>query len=150
MMRTMLAAAALATGLAGAAYAQQVSLKAEDVIGARQAGFDLMAGTLIGMKAAIDSGQDVKGLVDASKGLASWGHNIPAMFPDGTQQGRNTKARPEVWSDRAGFEKAAANLVSNAERLANLAEANDKSGFATQYQQLTQACGACHRSYRAR
>lgn len=149
------AAAALGTGLAGVAYAQQgggggVSLKPDDVIAARQAAFDLMAGTLIGMKAAVDGNQDVKQLVDPAKGIASWGRSIPNMFPDGTQQGHNTKARPEVWSDRANFEKAAANLVAAADRLSQLAEANDKSGFATQYQAMTQACGACHRSYRAR
>lgn len=134
------------TGAAGPA----VPLSAETIIAARQGGYDLQAGVVAGMKTVIDAGGDVKGLVDGAKGLSSWGHVIPTMFPDGTQSGHNTKARPEIWSDRAGFEKAAVNFWTAADKLATLADANDKAGFATQYTATTQACGACHRSYRVR
>ena len=34
--------------------------------------------------------------------------------------------------------------------LATLADANDKPGFAAQYTLTTQACGACHKNYRAK
>ena len=149
-MHKLLLLATVGVVASGLAFAQSATIPSDQVIAARQAGFDLMAGNLIGMKAAVDSNQDVKQLVDSAKALASWGRSIPAMFPDGTQTGHNTKARPEIWSDRAGFEKAAATLVAAADRLSQLAEANDKPGFATQYGVMTQACGACHRSYRAR
>ena len=72
------------------------------------------------------------------------------MFPDGTQTGRNTKAKAEIWSDRAGFEKAAANFYQAAEKLETLAEADDKAGFAEQFKVTAGACGACHRAYRER
>ena len=150
MKKPVLLALALALGTSSLAYSQSATMKPDDIIAARQAGYDLMAGTLIGMKAAMDAGQDVKPLVDSSKAIASWGRAIPALFPDGTQTGHNTKARPEIWSDRAGFDKASASLVAAADKLSQLAEANDKAGFATQYAALTQTCGACHRSYRAR
>lgn len=129
--------------------AAPVGIEAQKVMQARKAGFNLMAGSLIGMKQAVDSGSDVKPLVDAVKALASWGHVIPVMFPPGTNM-EGTKARPEVWGDRPGFEKAAANFVAEAQKLADMAEANDKSGFGRQYTATTQACGACHRSYRVR
>ena len=153
-MRSLFAmcGALLVTGAAGLAWAQgaAVSVPADTIIAARQAGFDLQAGNVGGMKAAIDAGTDVKGLRDAAKGLSAWGHVIPSMFPDGTQAGHDTHALPAVWTDRAGFEKAAENFWTQADKLAVLAEANDKAGFAAQYTATTQACGACHRNFRAR
>ncbi len=160
-MRKTLAVRLAAVGLLvlsglGWAYAQTapagaaVPLPPDTIIAVRQAGYDLQAGVAAGMKAVIDAGGDIKGLADGAKGLSAWGHVIPAMFPDGTQTGHNTKARPEIWSDRAGFEKAAETFWTAADRLATLAEANDKAGFAAQYTTTTQACGACHRAYRVR
>ena len=149
--RAGLFAALLVLGAAGAmAQGAAVSVPADTIIGARQAGFDLQAGNVTGMKAAIDAGTDVKGFRDAAKALSNWGHTIPLMFPDGTQTGHDTHALPAVWSDRAGFEKAAENFWTQADKLATLAEANDKAGFAAQYTATTQACGACHRNYRQR
>ena len=141
----------LAFGAAGAlAQGTAVSLPADTIIAARQAGFDLQAGNVGGMKAAIDGGGDVKGFRDAAKALSNWGRTIPSLFPDGTQTGHDTHALPAVWSDRAGFEKAAENFWTQADKLAVLAEANDKPGFAAQYAATTQACGACHRNFRQR
>ena len=144
--------ALLVLGGAGFAMAQGASVQvpADTIIAARQAAFDLQAGNAGAMKAAIDGGGDVKRLTDAAKALSNWGHVIPGMFPDGTQAGHDTHALPAVWSDRAGFEKAAENFWTQADKLAVLAEANDKAGFATQYTATTQACGACHRNYRQR
>jgi len=155
-MRKTLLVGLAAMGLSGLATAQTVpagadlSFPADTLIAARQAGYDLQAGVAASMKTVIEAGGDVKGLVDGAKGLSSWGHVIPALFPDGTQSGHNTKARPEVWSDRAGFQKAAQTFWMEADKLAILADANDKAGFAAQYTATTQACGACHRAYRVR
>ena len=143
-----LAVATLVIGMARAA--DQTPISTDQVIAARQAGFDLQAGVLAAMKATVDSGGSVKPLTDGAKGLSSWGHIIPTMFPDGTQTGRNTRAKAEIWSDRAGFEKAAANFYQAAEKLETLAEADDKAGFADQFKVTAGACGACHRAYRER
>ena len=149
-MRAMvLGGLVLAIGLAGMARAaDDTAIKPDDVIAARQAGFDLQGGVAAAMKATVDAGTSVKPLTDGAKGLSSWGHIIPTMFPDGTQTGRNTKAKPEVWTDRAGFEKAAANFYAEAEKLVRFAEADDKAGFADQFKATAGACGACHRAYR--
>lgn len=139
-------------GGTGPASAQgaAVSVPADTIIAARKAAFDLQAGAVTGMKADIDAGNDVKGFKDAAGALSAWGHSIPAMFPDGTQAGDETHALPAVWSDRAGFQKAAETFWTQADKLAVLADANDKPGFAAQYTLTTQACGACHRNYRAK
>ena len=151
-MRAMvMGGVALAIGVVGLARAADTTpIKSDDVIAMRQAGFDLQAGVLAAMKATVEGGGSVKPLTDGAKGLSSWGHMIPSMFPDGTQTGRNTKAKAEIWTDHAGFEKVAANFYEQSEKLAKLAEADDKAGFAAQFKETAGACGACHRQFRER
>lgn len=134
----------------GPVWAAEVSLKSDDVIAGRQAAFDLQQGVSDAMKAAIAADGPVKPLTGGAKAIAAWGRVIPSQFPDGTQSGHDTKAKSEIWSDPAGFAKAAANLVSAADKLAILADADDKPGFAAQYADMAKTCGACHRAYRNR
>ena len=140
----------LAAAWIGSAGAEAVDLKPDDVIASRQAGFDLQAGVMAAMKAGVDSGSDVKQFEDGAKGLASWGKVIPAMFPDGTQTGHDTKAKAAVWSDQADFAKAAANFDAAAEKLQTIAASDDKDAFAAQFKATGAACGACHRQFRER
>lgn len=133
-----------------AAAQSGVGLASESVIAARQAGMDLTAANMAAMKSAVEGKADVTSYADTADAITAWGRAYPAMFPEGTQTGHGTKAKPEVWSDQAGFEKAAANLVAAAEKLKPFAASGDKAGFATQFAALGQTCGACHRTYRNR
>jgi len=125
------------------------SLQPDNIIAVRQALMDLQQGNANAMKTAVDGGADVKPLTFGAKALVASTRTIPSLFPTGTEKGHNTRAKPEIWSDYAGFEKAAANATAQAEKLVQLADANDKAGFATQFQALAQACGSCHRAFRS-
>ena len=151
MRKLLLAGLVVACGIGGLAHAADtVAFKPDDVIAGRQAGFDLVQGNLSAMKAAVASGASVKPLADGAKGLVSWANAIPSLFPTGTESGHKTKAKPEIWSDTPGFQKASAKFVAAAQKLETLADADDKAGFATQFKAVGEACGACHRGYRAR
>ena len=141
-------AAAQAQG-AGAAAAG-VTVPPANLILGRQAGMDMQAGLLASMKAALESKSDVKPFKQPGEALAKWGRAIPGLFVPGTDKGADTKARPAVFTDQAGFAKAAGNLTEAATKLADAAGADDKAAFATAFQQVGQACGGCHRSYRER
>lgn len=135
--------------LGAAALAQTAAPPlADSVIAGRQAGYELLQAEVGALKVAVDQGLDPKPYVNGIKAIENWGKTIPAIFPDGTQTGHNTAAKPEIWSDRAGFEKASANMVAAAEKLEQLAAASDKDGFKTQFAALGGTCGACHRAYR--
>jgi cytochrome c556 len=157
MRKRVLGGMVLALGLGGLAAmgglahaADTVTAKPDDVIASRQAGFDLVQGVLSAMKDSVVSSESVKPLSDGAKGLVSWGQVIPLQFPAGTETGHKTKAKPDIWSDNAGFQKAAANFVAAAQKLQTLADADDKAGFAEQFKATGAACGACHRTFRAR
>ncbi|OQW45658.1 MAG: hypothetical protein A4S16_00200 [Proteobacteria bacterium SG_bin6] len=135
--------------VAGVAMAQTPAKapSAAELVAARQAGFRLMAADFVGLKAAIDRGDDVKRLAFPAGAIAGWGKALPGLFPAGSAT-PESKALPSVWSDRAGFEAAAAKLAIEAGKLAELAKAGDTTGFAGQYQAVGGACKACHDKYR--
>ena len=144
-MTRKLALVVLALALAGAAHAA-----GPDPIETRQAGQDLVLGTFSGIRAVVAAKGDVKTLEKPADALARWMRQFPSQFPPGSDTGHNTKALPAVWSDPAGFRKAADTLADAADKLAQLAKAGDADGVASQVKVVGDACGACHKTYRAR
>lgn len=151
--RVLIAAAAIVLGGTGLALAQTAPVPpptSDQIIATRQAGMDMVGGLTELMKAAVQSGAEVKVFQEPAAAIAKWGGAYPHLFPEGTQTGHDTKAKSEIWSDRAGFDKAAANLVATSTKLAEAAKAGDKVMFAEAFKAEGQACGACHRKYKER
>lgn len=145
MTRRLAILVVLALATAGVARAEGY-----DPIETRQAGQDLLAGTYAGIKVVVTDKGDVKTLETPAKAMARWIRQFPTQFPKGSEEGHNTKALPPVWSDTAGFVKAANDLAEAATKLAELAKAGDADGVAAQVKVVGDACAACHRTYRAR
>ncbi len=145
MTRKLAILAVLAIATAGIARAEGY-----DPIETRQAGQDLLAGTYSGIRAVVADKGDVKTLEIPAKAMARWIRQFPTQFPKGSEEGHNTKALPAVWSDSAGFQKAANDLADAATKLAELAKAGDAEAVAAQVKVVGDACAACHRTYRAR
>jgi cytochrome c556 len=153
MNRFLIAAiiAGLSTALPAVAQTPSVTAPVSlAVIAGRQAGMDLLSAVSGDLKRAVEGKADVKPLKANADAIVAWGKAIPGLFMPGTESGLNTKALPAVWSDAAGFAKAAAGLSAAGEKLSAAAAAEDKAAFADAYNAVGQACGACHRGYRAR
>jgi cytochrome c556 len=146
-MKNKLALAAL---IVITATGQAVAQDTPSPIEIRQTAFDLMAGDFGGINAVVAAKGDTKPLEARAKAIARYAALIPALFPPGSNVGGNTKALPEVWSDRAGFEKAAANLGAAATKLAESAKGGDLELIAADVKGVSGACGACHKEYRAK
>ena len=131
-----------------AATGPAVSVPAGAIVAAREAAYDLMQGNINAMKLAVAEKADPKPYAFAAAGMQKWVTASPAMFPDGTQAGSH--AQPAVWSDHAGFVTAAATFSAAAKKLQDAAAAGDKEAFAAAYEQTGAACGACHKTFRAR
>jgi len=137
---SILAVGVLAAG--GVARAQAI-----DPIELRQTGLDLLAQTLGGVKAVVTANGDVKTLEGAGKAIKRWGAVFPTLFPAGSDKGA-TKAAPAIWSDNAGFQKAAMTLSAAGDSLATAAKAGDATAAAAAFKAIGEACGACHKDYR--
>ncbi|MET0309048.1 MAG: cytochrome c [Sphingomonas sp.] len=120
---------------------------ASGAIAGRQAAYRLSAALFSAMKGTIDRGDDVASQAFAARAIAGWAKAMPGMFPAGSDIAPSN-AMPAVWTDRAGFEAKAAAYAAAATKLAELAKAGDKAGFAAQYGEVGKTCGACHSSFR--
>ena len=136
------AGGAVGGAVGGAAQAQGI-----DPIKTRQAGMGLLSSTFAGIKGVIDANGDVKTLEGRGRNIARWAVVYPTLFPAGSDKGE-TKAAPAIWSDNAGFLKAAAALSAAGESLATAAKAGDAAAVAVAYKAVGDACGACHKDYR--
>ena len=150
MKRIITAAAIGLVCLAGTAGAQAPQAAA-DVVKGRQAAMMLSGVAMASIKGAIDAGQPLAGQRFNTRALSRWAHAVPGMFPagSGAEAGVPTNAKPEVWSDRAGFEARAADYAAAADRLAELSAGEDAAAFGAQWIAVRQTCQACHDAYKA-
>jgi cytochrome c556 len=125
----------------------------DEVIAARQASFDMSAATFGGMSHAAEAPDaEAKKFGFQANALAKWAKVLPTLFPAGTGPGgaAKTAALPTIWSDRAGFDKAAGDYAAATAKLLELSKANDTPGFKAQLGEVNKACAACHGAYRAK
>jgi len=141
MTKKLALVAAMLLAVGGVAHADI------DPIKTRQAGLGLLAGTAAGVKAVITANGDVKTLEGPARNISRWAHVFPTLFPAGSDKGE-TKAAPAIWSDNAGFQKAAAGLATAADSLAAAAKAGDATAVGVAFKAVGDACGACHKDYR--
>ena len=142
MMKTVVLVTAMILAVGGVAQAQGF-----DPVETRKAGQDLVSGTFAGIKAVVTTNGDVKTLESPAKAIQRWALVFPTLFPEGSDKG-NTKAAPAIWTDAAGFQKAAVSLATASEALATAAKAGDAAAVAAAFKGMGEACGACHKDYR--
>jgi len=82
----------------------------------------------------------------AARYLAETGDLIPHAF---SRQGMtpDSKAKPEIWTDAAGFAQAAANFKAEAQKLVTVAAGTDAAAFKAQILKVGETCGTCHKAY---
>jgi len=148
MKRLFLAMAAVASlGTALPAAAQFA--KPEDAVKYRKAAFTVMA-THFGRVAAMANGRipfDAKAAVDNAE-IATMMSKLPyAGFVEGTDKG-DTKAKPEIWTERDKFNAAATKMQDEMVKLNAAAKTGDVATIKAAAGGVGQACKGCHDNYR--
>ena len=136
----------------GAAGAQEdATLSPTEIVAARKAAFEMSGVTMGAIKAGLDSGAELRTLGFATGALAKWAQVLPTMFPAGTGPDslpEGTRAKAEIWTDRAGFEGRAADYATATARLRDAVAAGDAALAATEWAAVRTTCGSCHDVYR--
>jgi cytochrome c556 len=70
-------------------------------------------------------------------------------FGEGTDKGGNTRAKPEIWRERAKFEAAAAKLQDDVAKLNAAAKTGSLDAIKAAVGGVGQSCKACHDAYQA-
>jgi len=81
----------------------------------------------------------------ASEAVATLKH-FAMLFPAGSGPDKfpQSRAKAEIWSDRAGFDAAVNTLISETEKLGEAAKTGGVDAVKAQFPKVSQACGGCH------
>ena len=130
--------------------AQAQFAKAEDAIKYRQSALFVM-GQHFTRLAAMAQGKipyDAKAAAD-NAALVETLSKLPwAAFGEGTDQGGNTKAKPEVWTDNAKFKEAAEKMQAEVIKLAAAAKTGKLEDLKTAVGATGGTCKNCHDNFR--
>ena len=152
-MTKSLVAAALAVTLGSLAGFAAAQVKPEIMVKQRQSAMALI-GKYWGPIAGMASGKVSPYNADVISRNATYLENLAQMpwdgFHDSTKDEKNTKALPEVWSQKAKFDELAQRLQTETAKLGEVARKKDEAGVKQQYAAVGKVCGGCHESFRAK
>ena len=124
--------------------------KAEDAIKYRQSSLSVM-GTHFSRLAGMAQGKipyDAKVAAD-NAAVVEFMAKLPwTAFGEGTDQGGNTKAKPEVWSDNAKFKDAAEKMQAEVVKLGAAAKTGKLDDLKAAVSATGGTCKNCHDNFR--
>ncbi|MGE5301921.1 MAG: c-type cytochrome [Alphaproteobacteria bacterium] len=118
-----------------------------DVIEKRQKLMKSNSADAKAIKAAVEK-KDYATVEAKAKDIMGNADKIVAAFPKGSTVGK-TKAKPEIWQKSDVFSKDAKNLAKAASELLDAAKAGDDAAVTAKVKTLGDACGSCHKAFRA-
>ncbi|MCR9120678.1 MAG: cytochrome c [Phyllobacteriaceae bacterium] len=142
LLRTLtIAATMLATGAT-------VSIAQDDPIAERQEAMKTM-GRSMRVLVPMARGQadyDAEAALAAFVQMNDAAQNYGDLFPEGTETGGDTRAKPEIWTDREGFDTAVADFKEDL-AMAVSADIGSLDAFRPVFGAVAQNCGDCHEDY---
>jgi cytochrome c556 len=145
----LLLGALLAIGIVGSAGATGLP----QIVHARQAHFKALGRATKALRDQIRRSHPDWSLVasEASR-IERLASALPSWFPAGSGKGHGvrTRARAAIWAHPREFARAARTLLNRAQNLTRAAASHDARALASNSRTLGQACGGCHRRFRAR
>ena len=149
-MKLTLAVAALAAAVVPA-FAQAQFAKADDAVEYRQSALFLL-GNHFGRIGAVVKGDAPFNKDDVIKNaeLVATLSKLPWPAFEGGQTTARSKAKPEVFSDKAKFQQAAEKMETAVATLNTVAKGGDLASIKTAFGEAAQTCKSCHDSFRAK
>lgn len=152
-MKKALLAAIIGTSTLLASGTAVAQVKPEDVIKFRQSVYTVI-GWHVRPLGAMVKGQTPYNQAEFLRNaeiVADMSKIAPHAFPAGSDTGATTRAKPEIWSDAAGFKKVMDNFQAEAAKLAEVAKtATSVDQVRGQFGAMGKSCGACHDNFRTK
>jgi cytochrome c556 len=128
----------------GAAFAQGSPIKQRQAIMESN-------GKAVGLVTKMAKGEvpyDAKAAADAMKSIQGNAVKFTTLFPEGTEKGEDTRAKPEIWKNKKDFTDWGKQLEEDATK-ATAAAAGGLDSMKTALAAVGKTCGGCHDDYRA-
>ena len=151
-MKSKIILALLATAIAGSALAQ---VKPEDAIKFRQSGYAFMSWNMGKLKAMLvdnpASYNKEQAIAAANLIAATANSGMGALYVPGSDKGKGwkeTRVKPELFTDRDAVGKVAMAFNKEANELAKGAATGDAAALKVQFGKVGEACKGCHDKFR--
>jgi len=147
-MKKSITFAAIAVAIAIPAFAQQ--MKAENQVKYRRAAYQLMNLNFASLEAMAENKKPFnKEEAARNAQFVALLSTVPrGFFGEGTD--KDTRAKPEIWKNRADFDAKMDKMTGEAAKLPAVVKAGDMDAFRKQVNDLGEACKTCHDEYRAK
>jgi len=145
---SLILATAAALGTAAIATA---AVKPETAIAYRQAGYTML-GWNFGPMAQMVRGKtpwDAAEFARRAERVALIAPQLLEGFPEGSDTGATTEAKPDIWKNMDDFKLKMDDLVKQSKLLADAAKSGDEAKMKEQFKQTAGTCKACHDKYRS-
>lgn len=145
IMKRVLTVMALSAVIgAGAAFAQgNVIKERQDLM--KQNGDDM---TIVISMLKGEKPYDAKAAGEAVGRINVSALRFVSLFPEGSEKGGNTRAKPEIWKNKKDFEDWGKQLQQDTAK-AQAAAAGGLSSMNTALMEVNKTCSGCHDDYRA-
>jgi cytochrome c556 len=142
---------AVVIGAGAMVCAEAQQMKPEDQLKLRKAAYSLMNYTLGSIDGMAEGKRPyVKDEAARNAELLAQLATIPkGFFGEGTDKGE-TRAKPEVWANRADFDAKMEKMISETAKLAQTAKSGDVAALRKAVGDVDAACTACHDDYRVK
>ena len=70
-------------------------------------------------------------------------------FPEGSDKGAETEAKPDIWKNMDDFKSKMNDLVRETKALADVSKGGDEAKMREQFKKTAGACKSCHDKYRS-
>jgi cytochrome c556 len=91
-------------------------------------------------------GGDLQSVREQAEALVVTSRRKLELFPPGSDRD-DDRARPEIWTHRAEFDRAGQVMIEVAERLVAAVAAGDRAALQSAFQATRAACSACHERF---
>lgn len=138
--------------LAGTAITVHAQAKPEEAIQYRQGIFKAQRWNLLPMAGMVQGKipYDQQAFLTRAQRLQQLSHMAWEGFGPGTDSGAPTKARPEIWSDAAGFRNAQDAFKAETAKLVTAAQSGNMDQIKAQFGATVKSCDNCHDNFRSK
>lgn len=95
----------------------------------------------------VQSNGDPRSVQQQAEAVLETARRKLTLFPPGSKRD-DDRARPEIWTDRATFDRDGQALIDAAAALVAASAAGDRAAFAAAFQATTNSCNGCHDRFR--
>lgn len=95
----------------------------------------------------VQAAGDPRSVEQQAEALLATARRKMTLFPPGSDRD-DDRARPEIWTDRATFDRDGQAMIDAAMALVAASSAGDRAAFASAFQAVTNSCSACHDRFR--